>query len=339
MMRFAFLLTLLGLGVAQARAQSTPTVPPTEKASPNAQESSPDQAAIQALVVEFTRAFNEGNAKAVAQLFTDEARITSEGGETVNGRPAIEKLFADRFETDPGQTIVVKTESLRMLGSEAAIEEGTAAITIPREGENPEPETEYSQYSAAYVKQNGKWLQDCIHDFPAAETNTEKSAREHLKELEWLTGEWVDESDDGEVHTSCDWSEDHSFLLRRYKLKILGKFVMSGVQRIGWDPRVKQFRSWVFDSEGGFSDGLWSRDGDRWIIKTTGVLKDGRSASATNVVTRINHDSFRWASVDRVLGDSVLPDGEEVVLVRKPPQPRSLTSKTNEAPHATRTPQ
>jgi hypothetical protein len=98
---------------------------------------------------------------------------------------------------------------------------------------------------------------------------------------------------------------------------------MSGSQRIGWDPRLKQVRSWVFDSDGGFSEGFWSRDGERWVIKTTGVLKDGRAASATNILTRVNKDTIKWTSVDRTFGADVLPDGEEINLVREPPKPRS----------------
>ena len=90
---------------------------------------------------------------------------------------------------------------------------------------------------------------------------------------------------------------------------------MSGTQRIGWDPRLKQFRSWVFDSDGGFSEALWSRYGDSWVLKTTGVLKDGRSATATHVLTRINRDHIKWASVDRTIGGEVLADAEEIRLV------------------------
>ena len=97
---------------------------------------------------------------------------------------------------------------------------------------------------------------------------------------------------------------------------------MSGSQLIGWDPRLKQIRSWVFDSDGGFSEALWSRDGDRWVIKSIGVVKDGRAASATNILTRVNRDTIRWTSVDRTIGSEVLPDAEEITLVRKPPQPR-----------------
>lgn len=112
---------------------------------------------------------------------------------------------------------------------------------------------------------------------------------------------------------------------------------MSGTQRIGWDPRLKQIRSWVFDTGGGFSESLWSREDnrdnnggsrDRWVIKTSGVLKDGRSATATNILTRIDNDHAKWASVDRTAGGEVLADVEEITLVRTPPQPRSAPSRT-----------
>ena len=58
------------------------------------------------------------------------------------------------------------------------------------------------------------------------------------------------------------------------------------------------------------------------MIKTTGVLKDGRAASATNVLTRINKDTMKWASNDRTFGANVLEDAEEITLVREPPKPR-----------------
>jgi uncharacterized protein (TIGR02246 family) len=322
-MRSAFALIVLCLiGGGRATAQSNASgLQSGERPAERPARESADEAAIRALVVEFTRAFNAGDAKAVAALFTEGARIATEGGRTVDGRPAVEALFASSFEADPGQTIVVKTESLRLLGPDAAIEEGTATITDPNvEGDG---RTETLRYSAAYVKKDGKWLQDSIRDYPTPDESAGKSAYDHLKELEWLVGEWMDEDDEAEVWTSCDWSDGRSYLIRNYKVRVQGRVEMSGVQRIGWDPRLKQFRSWVFDSEGGFSDGLWSREGDRWIIKTSGVLKDGRSVTATNVLTRINRDSLRWGSVDRTLGDVALPDAEDAVLVRKPPVPHA----------------
>lgn len=333
-MRSAFaLIVLCLLGHDRAAAQSNASGLQTgERPRKQPTAVSPDEAAIRALVVEFTRAFNAGDAKAVAVLFTDQARIATEGGETVEGRSAVEKLFAGSFEANPGQTIVVNTESLRLLGSEAALEEGIATITVPTTSDaDADGRAETSRYSAAYVKKDGKWLQDSIHDYPMIDASVEKTAHDHLKELEWLVGEWMDEDDEAEVQTSCDWSDGRSYLLRTYKVKVQGRFGTSGVQRIGWDPRLNQFRSWVFDSEGGFSEGLWSRDGDRWIIKTTGVLKDGRAVSATNVLTRLNRDALRWGSIDRTLGNNALPDAEDAVLVRKPPSPHGKSLSTNSA--------
>jgi len=321
-------LCLIGAGRAPAQSNASGLQSGERRAERPARESA-DEAAIRALVVEFTRAFNAGDAKAIAVLFTERARIATEGGRTVEGRPAVEALFASSFEADPGQTIVVRTESLRLLGPDAAIEEGTAAITDSQEGGEGRRET--LRYSAAYVKQDGKWLQDSIRDYPSPVAPAEKTAHDHLKELEWLVGEWMDEDDEAEVRTSCDWSEGRSYLIRNYKIRVQGRVEMSGVQRIGWDPRLNQFRSWVFDSEGGFSDGLWSRDGDRWIIKTTGVLKDGRAVTATNVLTRVNRDSLRWGSVDRTLGGVALPDAEDTVLVRKPPAPHAAGTPANPA--------
>ena len=67
------------------------------------------------------------------------------------------------------------------------------------------------------------------------------------------------------------------------------------------------------------------------MIKTTGVLKDGRSASATNILTRVNKDTLKWASVDRTCGTEILADAEEVTLVREPPKPRSARTRLQSA--------
>jgi uncharacterized protein (TIGR02246 family) len=281
-----------------------------------------DEALLRAIVAEFTRAFNAGDARSIATLFTPEARIVTLTGKSIEGREAIEKVFAASFAESPGQTIEVKTESLRFLGPDAAIEEGIATITTPRAEGGPAVPAEGTRYSAAYLRREGKWLQDSIRDYATVPAE-EPSVQGNLKELEWLVGDWIDESDEGEVHTTCRWAENHAFLRRSFQVRIRGRAEMSGTQLIGWDPRLRQIRSWVFDSDGGFSESLWSRDGERWVIKSAGVVKDGRAASATNMLTRVNRDTIRWTSVDRTLGSEVLPNAEEITLVRKPPQPRT----------------
>lgn len=319
MVRITTALMLAGLaplGIARSLAEE----PPSARVET-------ERKAIEAVVAEFVQAFNAGDAPAVAALFTEGARIETEGEPPIEGRAAIQKVFADRFAADPGRTIVVKTEHLRLLGADAAVEEGTAVVATPAGVDDPAEVVSY-KYSAAYVRKDGKWLQDCIHDYPASSPEAEKTPRDHLADLAWLVGEWIDEDDSAQVDTICDWAEEGAFLIRKYRVRVGSDIVMRGVQRIGWDPRLKQFRSWTFDSEGGFSDAVWSRDpgSDRWIAKTTGVLKDGRTVSATNILTRNGRDVLRWGSVDRTLGGAALPDGETITLVRRPPTPKALAT-------------
>ena len=96
---------------------------------------------------------------------------------------------------------------------------------------------------------------------------------------------------------------------------------MSGTQRIGWDPVSNKVRSWVFDSEGGFAESLWTRQGDQWLVKLTGVSHDGWVGSATNVYTRLGPDKYSYQSRDRVQGNQIVDDTPEVIIVREPPEP------------------
>jgi hypothetical protein len=123
------------------------------------------------------------------------------------------------------------------------------------------------------------------------------------------------------VVSSCRWSEDGNFLLQDFKLQIEGREMMQVNQRIGWDPLAKRIRSWVFDSEGGYGESVWARNGDAWVIKATGVRTDGTTASATNVLTPAGTDAYVWRSTDRVIGDEIAQP-IEVKVIRKPPQPR-----------------
>jgi hypothetical protein len=147
---------------------------------------------------------------------------------------------------------------------------------------------------------------------------------ERLRELEWLIGDWLDETPDSVVRATCRWSEDQNFLLRDYTINVQGKSVMTVTERIGWDPATRQVRSWVFDSEGGFGSGIWSRSGNEWLIKSWGILPDGRSATATHILTRLGTRSARWVSTERTVGNQSVGDYAEYSLVRQPPRPQTL---------------
>ena len=48
---------------------------------------------------------------------------------------------------------------------------------------------------------------------------------------------------------------------------------------IGKDNAKGVIRSWVFQSDGGFGDGVWTREGKKWSIDVHGVRADGSKLS------------------------------------------------------------
>ena len=114
---------------------------------------------------------------------------------------------------------------------------------------------------------------------------------------------------------------------------------MTVTQRIGWDPLARQFRSWEFDSEGGFGEGRWSRDGDRWVVKHTGVRPEGTTASATNIMIRGSVPT--WSGGSRPTGSSAAspcPTTRSYVLVRVPPTAARRPTTRPATPATLRTP-
>jgi hypothetical protein len=87
---------------------------------------------------------------------------------------------------------------------------------------------------------------------------------------------------------------------------------------IGWDPADRIFRSWVFDSDGGFGQSTWSKRGDEWIISAKGTLADGGRASAVNIIHPIDEGSYTWSSTNRDVDGEMLPDVEDIKMVRVP---------------------
>ena len=79
-------------------------------------------------------------------------------------------------------------------------------------------------------------------------------------------------------------------------------------------------KSWVFDSDGGHGEGIWSPVAGRWVIKSTAVMPDGITGSATIVIERAGNDRYTMKGFDRIRGDEAEPDFE-VTIVRTPPAP------------------
>lgn len=309
-----------------AKCDEPPDKPAQSKAASASQKgeseasakTSGDEAAIRANVAEFVRAYNAKDAKATAGLFDPHGQVLTEEGETVEGRSAIEAAFAESFADSPDATIEVIVDSIRFIGADLAIEVGST-----RETAAPGQTPEYGRYTVLHVKRDGKWSMAMARDTEGEPP----TSHERLRPLAWLVGEWIDDGGSTVVHTSCRWSDDKNFLLQEFKVQLAGKDAMRVSQRIGWDPLAKRIRSWVFDTEGGFGEGVWASDGRTWIIKSTGVRPDGTPASSTSIIVPAGKDGYVWRVSDRVAGDEFLTP-LEVRIVRKPPTPTSTAKQS-----------
>ena len=301
---------------AVAVAQITGTPAPKKTGTPGAEQAvqppakpkvdEPGQAA-EALVA----AFNRGSASDVAALFLPNAELTDDAGNMHKGRKEIETVLTAFFEKFPGAKLQQKIKSSRPIASWMTIQDGEQTI-VTTDGK----EKSDNEMTAVLVRLETGWAYATVQQRPKDEL---PSLRERLEPLAWLVGDWVDEGTDANVAFSCRWSDDKNFLMVNYESNIAGKAGIKSTQRIGWDPLTERVRSWVFDSDGGYGEGHWTRVDKAWIIKSTAVMPDGDTGSATIVIEPAGPDKFTLKGLDRILGNGTQPDFQ-ATIVRKPPQ-------------------
>jgi uncharacterized protein (TIGR02246 family) len=273
-----------------------------------------DEQALRKAADELGEAFNKGDAEAVVGFWTPDAEYFDTTGKATRGRAALTALFRKGFEAHKGTKTKFQVNSLRFLKPDVALEDGTMSVT------RPQGTVDQGRYAAIWVKTDGKWLLSSVRDLADAPVAGKASAHAHLKQLEWLVGEWSDSEKTVDVQFSCRWDANHSFLLQHFTVKLGDAEPFTVTQRLGWDPLAGQIRSWTFDSRGGFAEGSWTRDGNQWVVETAGVTPDGRVGTGKNVWKYVDDKTFIWQAKDRHVDGDPLAD-VEVKLVRKAAKP------------------
>jgi len=275
----------------------------------------PEEKAVLTAVEEFTNAYNRANVQALAGHFLDDASMVEPGGTEIRGTGSIAEMYTAAFQDTPGLKLESTVEQIKFLTPDVAKVSGQSRLSTA-DGSA----TEFTRFNTILVRRDGKWRIAELREesAPAADI----LPHDRLKELEWMVGEWVDESENDKVMANVRWADGQSYLIRDYSIQIQGVVSASGTMYIGWDPQSGQIKSWVFDSTGGHGEAFWTRTGDKeWVVKAQGVLPDGRPTSATQIHTILNKDSVKTSSIDRIIGGTVAPDITDIVMVRKPPQP------------------
>jgi len=277
-------------------------------AAESAAPSDPDVAAIRAAIDSYVSAYNRGDAPAVAAHWSETGVWTSPSGERFQGRAAIEKEMVALFAQNRQVRIEVLNPTVRIIAPDAAVEEGTVRVLLPQQPPDD------SAYLAVHVKKNGQWKLDSVRETqlsPAAEGGAA------LQDLAWLVGQWGEQHSSASVEASVSWTRNEKFLNYSFKMTVPGQEPLEGTQVIGWDPAASTIRSWLFDSDGGFGEGVWSRQGTAWVVKFNQVLPDGRRAAATNIYTPLSANAFSWKSIGRTVEGESLPNIEATRVVRK----------------------
>lgn len=264
------------------------------------------------------KAFNSADAAAVAALFSPTGELVDENGTVYTGPEEITGLFTRFFEKFPKAVLDLQVTSTRPLGADLAVEEGIRLITA-----NEGASAAQVRYVVVREKSGDRWPIASYREFADDPAPT---PHEMLAALDWLVGEWVDESPEARTSISFRWSDDGNFLLGDYSVSVGGEVVAASTQRIGWDAIEGRLRSWTFDSDGGFTEGEWLAGDDEWIVRSEATMPDGTSGSATMTVTRQDADHFVVASTDRVVAGVEEPDFK-LVVARRPPAPAAAAPK------------
>src|SRR3954464_8007505 len=189
-------------------------------------DQSDDEAAIRKSDDAYVEAYNKHDAKGLTALWSPEAvYVDPETNDEFIGREAIEKEFAETFEKSKDAKLEVDVKSIKFLSPNVAVESGIARVVRPKE------DPDESTYSALFVKRDGKWLLDRVTEEESAAPSTPPPSNyEHLKDLEWMIGSWIDndEDDHATIQTDCDWTKNRNFMHRSFAVVIGDQVNMAG---------------------------------------------------------------------------------------------------------------
>lgn len=304
---------------ADAPAADAPTAAPAEPQI----TTEADEATIRANAEKYVEAYNRRDSATMAQMWSPEAvYMDPRTGEGVVGREAIKEQFDYALAGQEDAKLAVTIDSIEFVSPNVAIEKGRAVVTY---SDYP---AEESEYAAVHVKRDGQWLIDRISEseIPAPPP----SNYEHLKPLEWMIGSWIDEDENTTIQTDCDWTKNKNFITRSFAVLRGDDVDLSGMQIVGWDAANEQIRSWVFDSKGGFGEGIWTATDDGWAIQATGTLNDGKITSATNIIKVLDDDTYTWESINRDADGELLPNIDPVTIVRAGTEVVEVIEETTE---------
>ena len=264
--------------------------------------------ALQATIDNYVAAYNAGDVDKVMGFWTEDADFVDIRGGFHQGRDLIAALFRRGFANNEGRTLKLTSEAKKFLAPTVAMDDGILELT------SADGEVSRGRYAVVWTNVDGDWRIRSARDIPLEiDDETEAESPPPLEELAWLVGKWQAKSVKYEITIDCDWLMDRSFLAQRFHIKSADDDFRV-LTLIAFDPAEGNFRSWYFDSRGGFGGGLWSKRDDTWRTATVAVLPDGQVGSSIMSWTPIDENSARWQATEREVSGESLPDAEQIYV-------------------------
>lgn len=264
--------------------------------------------AIRQSASDFSTAFKQQDAQAIAELWTPDGVYVDEEGVQHVGREAIQQLYQAFFAANDPLEMQIHIDSMRQVTDDVIVEQGTAKL-VPA----PLGAPAAGKYVAIHVKQDdGKWLMDSVRDSSVDIPTT----YDRLVHLEMLVGDWAADHNDAQISLSSDWNPTKTFLERRFVVTHDGQQSTS-TEIIGWDPSTGQVTSWTFSDDGSHNVGHWTALEDGWVVRNRGITAAGVPTTSTDFWAPLLDDALGWRSTQRTAGGATVADPQAVVL-KKP---------------------
>jgi uncharacterized protein (TIGR02246 family) len=242
-----------------------------------------DEQGVKEAIASFGRAFEAGEAEAAGRLLSSGSELVGEDGSIVRGRDSIQTALTSHFAANPRVKIESVSNTVRFPSRDTAAVEGLIRVVHPDSG------TSHNRFEIHCVREDGKWLLSLIHEWPH-----EQAA---LLDLEWLIGTWKSKQENTEVETTYEWFGEKAFIRANFTIREKDKSY-TGMQMIGVDRETGLLRTWIFEANGGVGEGLALQDAKQWVFESATELTSGDVLEATNILVRIDGNTFTWQPLD-----------------------------------------
>lgn len=142
-----------------------------------AAERDADEVALKQRTAAFVEAVNMGDAKQVAEFWTDEGEYTSGDGVAIRGKVDLQHAYQVHFKKIGVPKVSHDIDGVRFLSRDVAKVEGGFESNPPNE-----TEVRLAGFSMLYVRQDDVWRIASLQEWSRATT---------LRDLDWLIGEWT----------------------------------------------------------------------------------------------------------------------------------------------------